>query len=188
MAPPVRQDVLCAELARDAETLVRRARALAGEVSDQALRRPPPDGGWSAAQVFEHLVVANESYLVILRRVAASSPRPAAPDAAWRPSFVGGVLVRSFTSPRRMPAPRIYRPPEPRPNVIAAFAQGVEEMVGLMNRLAGADWRRVRTASPVTRWIRLNLGDCFPIIVRHAERHFRQIDRVLSSPGPSVTG
>jgi hypothetical protein len=38
----------------------------------------------------------------------------------------------------------------------------------------------VRFRSPVTALLRLNLGDGFLILISHAERHFGQIDRVLS--------
>jgi len=162
-----------------ADGLIRRARALASGTPPARLGRPALDGGWSAAQVFEHLVIANESYLVTLRRVAAGTPTRAQPGAVWRPSLAGGLLVWSFGSPRRWPAPRIYLPPAPRPRVIEGFVAGMEELVGLLDRLAEADWRRVRLRSPVSGFIRLNLGDCFAILVTHAERHFRQIDRVL---------
>jgi hypothetical protein len=167
-----------------ADVLIGRARALRSATPLERLDRPASNGGWSAAEVFEHLVIANESYLVMLRRVAAAGPPLAQPAAIWRPSLAGRLLVRSFRSPRRMRAPRIYRPPAPRPHVIEAFTAGMDELKGQMDRLARADWRRVRLRSPVTALVRLNLGDCFPILIAHAERHFQQIDRVLGEDPP----
>jgi hypothetical protein len=47
-----------------------------------------------------------------------------------------------------------------------------------VRRAATLDWRRTRTTSPISPLIRLNLGDCFTILVVHAQRHLGQIDRL----------
>jgi hypothetical protein len=163
-----------------AEALIRRARAIRDRVPPERLARPPADGGWSAAQVFEHLAIADESYLAMLRKLDPRALPPAGADPVWRPTLGGRMLVWSFRTPRKFRAPRIYLPPAPRPQVIEAFVTGIEELVSLMNALDGAEWRRVGLRSPVTQLIRLNLGDAFSILIHHAERHFGQIDRVLS--------
>jgi hypothetical protein len=150
-----------------------------------ALEWHPPDGGWSAGQVFEHLCVANDSYLVRLRRVLNRPPRRAdreVVDAAWHPSFAGRFLAKSMESPRKMPAPRMWRPaPAPRANVIAEFLGRQREIEALIERSMAGEWQRTRLASPVSSLIRMNVGDAFTILVRHAERHFRQIDRLVAS-------
>jgi len=45
---------------------------------------------------------------------------------------------------------------------------------------AGGDsvWRPSLLSSPISRLIRLNLGDCFAILVAHARRHLGQIERI----------
>jgi hypothetical protein len=150
-----------------------------------ALEWHPPDGGWSAGQVFEHLCVANDSYLVRLRRVLNRPPRRAdreVVDAAWHPSFAGRFLAKSMESPRKMPAPRMWRPaPAPRANVIAEFLGRQREIEALIERSMAGEWQRTRLASPVSSLVRMNVGDAFTILVRHAERHFRQIDRLVAS-------
>jgi hypothetical protein len=144
--------------------------------------RRPPEGGWSIAQVFEHLCLADDSYLNAMESVIQSArPAPAEPGAGWRPSFIGGLMVRSFRSPRKMlvKAPRIYRPgPVPRPNVIDAYLERNRRTLDLLEGAAGLRWQKLRLVSPVTPLVRMNLGDGFEIIVTHAERHFRQIERI----------
>src|SRR6185503_9957881 len=83
-------DVRTSELQRAADTA--------------ALEWQPPEGGWSAGQVFEHLCVANDSYLVGLRRVlgtVSATSRGDVADRVWRPSFAGRLLARSMDSPRK---------------------------------------------------------------------------------------
>jgi hypothetical protein len=139
----------------------------------------PPDGGWSVGQVFEHLCVANDDYLVTLRRVLANPPAGSQAERRWKPSLAGRLLVRSFESSRKLPTPKRWRPaPAPRPNVTREFLERQRELVELMERSMAFEWNRVRFASPVSPLIRMNVGDAFTILVTHAERHFRQLDRV----------
>ena len=155
----------------------------AGDTS--ALDWQPPEGGWSAGQVFEHLCVANDSYLVLLRRVlgtVSATSRGDVTGRVWRPSFAGRLLARSMESPRKLRAPKMYRPASaPRPNVIAEFLTRQREIEQLIESSIAHDWRRLRLASPVSRLIRMNVGDAFTVLVRHAERHFRQIDSRLAA-------
>jgi hypothetical protein len=157
-----------------------RALTIQETIDAAALSWQPAAGSWSVGQVFEHLCIANDDYLVGLRR-ALARPAESASHAAsrWKPSFAGRLLVRSFESSRKFPAPKMWRPaPTPRPNVIGEFLARQRELVELMERSIAFEWTRVRLASPVSPLIRMNVGDAFAILVTHAERHFRQIDRV----------
>ena len=180
----ISQKELAKTLVHDLHAVDARADAVSRSASSVVLNWKPASGGWSAAQIFEHLCVANDSYLVVIRRLLAG----AAPNVAqnqesvvWRPSLVGGILARSMESPRKLPAPKQWHPvPEPRHDVIAEFLDRQREIVQLMEHSSPYEWRRVRLASPVSMFIRMNLGDAFTIMVRHAERHMGQIERRLA--------
>lgn len=168
--------LISATRALDARTL-----RIEQTLDSAALSWRPPNGGWSIGTVFEHLCVANDSYLEVLRRLVANAPRGTGSHEAlpWKRSFAGRLLVHSFKSSRKMSAPKIYRPsPEPRPNVIGEFLERQRELVSLIERSMTLEWQRIRMASPVTRIIRMNIGDAFDVLVTHAERHFQQIDRI----------
>ena len=171
-------------LIRDMHALDVRAGEIARTADSTALQWKPPAGGWSAGQVLEHLCVANDSYLVVLRKLLAN-PSPngnrGTSTAVWRPSLMGGLLAWSMESPRKLRAPKMLRPaPEPRDNVIAEFLARQREIVQLIEQSLSYEWRRVRFLSPVSPLFRMNLGDAFTVIVRHAERHMRQIDARLA--------
>jgi hypothetical protein len=155
-----------------------------------ALDWRPASDVWSAAQVFEHLCAATDGYLAVIRplveRVSAT-PNGDGANATWRPSLIGGILTRSMTSERKLPAPKRWRPSlEARPNVIAAFLERQREIVALIERSSSAEWGRLRMSSPISPLIRMNVGDAFTILVRHEERHFRQIERTLALAHASV--
>lgn len=185
MTGPVAQSRLREELLRASRAVSARVAGLQDELTAIQLGWAPPEGGWGVGQVLEHLCVAHDSYLARLR--AMVPPRgagaPASGDTTWRPTLVGRLLVHSLRSPRRLPAPRMYRVASTaRAGVAGEFLARQRELEELMERAAPLDWRRERLSSPISGLVRLNLGDAFLLQVVHAERHRGQIDRVLGHP------
>jgi hypothetical protein len=163
--------------------VIERIRDTVSGLPEAELTRRPPNGGWSIGEVLEHLIVSADSYLERLRTILAKEQRAGAdPHRTWKPSLMGGLLVQSFRSPRKMRAPKIYKPgPAPRPRVLEEFLQRQEETGRLIARSADMDWHGVRFVSPVMSLIRMNLGDAFTVLVAHAERHAEQIERVRAA-------
>ena len=176
----LRQDELRSVLHLEVEQATARVLALTSQLDERALHRGPADGGWSVARVLEHLCVAHDSYAGPIRAlIARPGARRATPDTEWRPSLMGGWLAAGMRSPRRLPAPTIFRPSaEPRPRVVAEFRRRQDELDELLDAAAGVDWTHLRTGSPVNRLIRLNLGDCFVVTATHTARHAGQMERV----------
>jgi uncharacterized damage-inducible protein DinB len=166
------------------EVLQRIERAVA-DMDGDVLSRRPPDGGWSIAEVLEHLIVSADSYVESIRRVMGENPeKRAAASTTWKPSIMGGMLVSSFRNPRKLPAPRMYQPgPSPRANTYEEFVRRQQEVGRLITEAQPLDWRAVRMRSPVIPLIRMNLGDALSVLVVHAERHAGQIERVRKSLG-----
>ena len=171
-----------AALARQLADRTARVRALRA-LDPVAMAWSPPGGGWSAGQVVEHLLVTDGSYLPKLRTLVADPAAPrAAADAVWKPSLVGGLLVRSLESPRKLPAPKPWRITAPaRTGVVDLYLAQLEETAALLARATPLDWRRIRTSSPLSRLVRMNLGDVFTVLVTHVGRHLGQIERVQAA-------
>lgn len=183
MAAPISQASYRDNLLRANRAVIDRIRTAAAPMSDAALLQTPFSGGWSIAEVLEHLTISADSYLDRLRLIVGSDHgRTPSPDATWKPTLMGGLLVASFRSARKMRAPRIYRPgPTPRPQVLEEFIKRQEELGRLINEGARFDWRYIHFRSPAIPLIRMNLGDAFAVVVVHAERHAGQIERVKTT-------
>ena len=176
---PIRQELLATQLTRGLEALDQRLRSAMADRSAHELAWHPADRGWSAGEVLEHLVVANDSYLrLIVRLVERDAPRRTA-STTWRPSLMGRFLAGSLRAPRKLPAPKVYRPSAPRAGVLEALHAQHAELQRLIAAADPLEWRRIRLSSPVSALIRLNLGDAFVISVVHTERHLGQLERVL---------
>ena len=145
----------------------------------------PPEGGWSIAQVMEHLIITDESYLQPLS-AALSGAKTTATSPEWRPSLIGGFLIRSQMpeSTTKVRTPARWRPgPEARANVVEEYIRIRERLIEVLRQADGKDLRRVKLSSPAAKWIRINAGDALMTLVVHTQRHLRQIDRIMQHPG-----
>lgn len=177
------QSTLLSTLLADTDAATRRIESLARPLSDAQLRWHAPEA-WGVGEVLEHLCISDDSYLEIIRRLVAAPDAPrAGGEPRWRSTIGGGIMAWSLGSPRKLPAPKMFRPgPAPRPQVLDEFLRRKRELAALMRAAAPLDWRRIRTASPVTSLLRLNLGDAFRILVVHTTRHAGQIERIVAHP------
>jgi hypothetical protein len=166
------------ERAREVRASIATIAELRAELSDLQLAWRPPDGGWSIAQVFEHLIISDASYLERMRAMVDHGKRG---DTPWKPTFGGGLLIKTVSpaNRRKTSAPRIYRPPaEPRARVVEAYLALRTNFLELIERADGVDLRRNRMVSPVTWLMRPNLGDAIMVLTVHTQRHLQQIDRI----------
>lgn len=143
----------------------------------------PPEGGWSIAQVMEHLIITEESYLATFDRILARRPVHAS-NEEWTPSLIGGFLTRSqMPEARKMTSPSAWRPaPEARANVVEEYIAVRRRLIEAMRKADGHNLRRTKLSSPAAKLVRINLGDAFMTLVVHTQRHLRQIERIRSHP------
>ena len=117
-----------------------------------------------------------------MRRLLGSArPDAAAALRPWKPTLIGRFAVNMFERPTRMPTPKRMAPAaSPRGGVVESFLAHQHTLSQLLDDATAFDWRRLRMSSPVVSLpIRVNLGDVFFILVVHAERHARQMERVV---------
>jgi uncharacterized membrane protein len=161
---------------------------IARPLDPERLHRRPPDSGWSVGQVLEHLCVSAEIYEAPLQALLRTARvDAAAPLREWKPTAFGRMLVGSLAAPRKLSTPKSMTPSlTPRAAVLEAFLGMHAALVTRIDHAATFDWRALRLSSPaVPRLLRplarLNLGDVFNVFVVHAERHARQIERVVAT-------
>ncbi len=182
---PGRQSGLSPLWAERLKRQTARVRALTATLDAERLLWRPPDGGWGAAHVLEHLVVTADNYLPTMRHLASEGPVARNPENVWWKGTLGGrFLVHALRAPRKLPAPRVFQiAGQLRPQVAEAFVDRQDETVRLLELSRDRHWRKCRLASPASSLIRLNLGDCFAVLVTHTDRHLLQLERVLRHPG-----
>jgi hypothetical protein len=176
---------MLAQLMPELDRIEPRTRASVAGLPESKFRELPPEGGWSIAQVFEHLCRANLDYLDGPLATAIEKSRARGPsEKPWRPSLAGGWLAGALVEGTKpVPTMKPWRVTgEPRPNVVDAFLATVERLRAAMLQADGHDLG-VGFSSPVAPLIRINLGDAFRVLVVHCHRHLAQVERTRRAVG-----
>ena len=181
----MKQSELTHQLLAEHQAATAKAQDLLADLSAAQLAWSPPSGGWGIAQVLEHLVVAADSYLDVMRPAITKAPKTSsAAESEWRGKLGGRLLVWSLRNPRKLPAPKVYQVgPVARANVFAEFLSRQSAVGDLFQATREVEWRRVTLLSPVSSLLRLNLGDAFGILVSHTTRHLGQMERIRGRVG-----
>lgn len=181
-AAPFR-DPLLAALAPRLAALEGRTRVVVAGLAGDDLARTPPGGGWSVAQVFEHLCRGNEAYFAPMAAAITSARRHGRASRPHRHSFFGRLLLGAIaeSNPRRLPTTPKMTPLAVREGVVERFLATLARIEALAREADGADLRE-RLWSPIAP-VPLNLGDAFAILVTHAERHLAQAERARRAIG-----
>ena len=178
------KDPYLSELVRGNEEVLARAADLDGLLIEEQLNWRPPSGGWTAGQALEHIVISGLLYINRIDEIIARARREGKTrDRPWKPSLMGGVIMRSVNpaNGKKWPTQKVFTPgATPRPNVVKELIRMHERLERQMRSADGLDLRSVKITSPVNSLIRMNIGDAFGILVYHAQRHLLQAGRILS--------
>ncbi|HEU4557709.1 MAG TPA: DinB family protein [Longimicrobium sp.] len=151
----------------------------------------PAPGRWSVGQVVNHLALADASYVERIAGVLADGRARGLRDRGdYKPSLLGGMMVRSMEPPprKRFKAPKIWQPADFKvaldPAGELARLDGLHGRIeALIREAAGLDLRRIRLSSPVSSLIRMNVGDALALILSHERRHLYQLRKVTEEAG-----
>ena len=100
-------------------------------------------------------------------------------------SFIGRRLIAAMRpgSSVRARAPKVFRPEDkPPPKSWRHFLAGQATTAGLLRDAGGLPLNRLHVASPITRLLRLRLGESLVLLVVHQQRHLLQAPRVREDP------
>lgn len=155
----------------------------------EMLTGQPAPGSWNALECVEHLNLTLEYYLPQIRKgIARAVSRGQTPNEHFRPGFIGErfarlmrptdevVRMRVRTFPRYRPRINGYQKNE----VLFRFRDLMEELFVCAGDSQQVDLGKVRVRSAVGNIIRFRLGDLFPVILAHNERHLFQAHKALA--------
>lgn len=155
---------------------------IAGLGDEEFNWRPAPDR-WSVAECLDHLCVIGT---LILPKLDEGIQK--AEENGWRSEgpfkygFLGNWFVKAVgpdeSSPprRKFKAPKIYTPTSNHSisRLEKSFTQLQDQFIERVERANGYDLARVKIPSPVTRLLKLSLGQWFGLLAGHQMRHFMQ--------------
>jgi hypothetical protein len=160
--------------------LIERGVAAAKDFDSEALNRVPEPGRWSAGQIFEHMLIAQDLYLPSME--AALRTAPQAGEAEIRHTRLGKMILGAMDKPN-VPSPKKMHPSAGpfTEEIVERWVQRHEQIIDLAHRARGMNLGVALVRNPVMPIFRMSLADCFEIFVAHAERHVGQIEALASS-------
>lgn len=167
------------------------ARELVAGLPDASFnwRRAPRT--WSMGECFDHLNVVGRKYLRAVDRAIEKGRREGLTGVGpFRYGLLEGLFVRTMEPPPRFRfrAPAAFTPASDvrRHDALAAFLALQDELQERLVQAEGLDLRRLKTPSPVSRYLKLSLGKAFEGVAAHQRRHLwqaRQVKKDGAFPG-----
>ena len=150
---------------------------------ESVLLRPPTDGGWSIAECFEHLNSYADFYLSYMQK-SVEKKSSISGDVLFNYSVLGRYFIRLMDpqrSSKKMKAMKRHLPLKSKAphQVIAHFIQHMEELLLLLKQCREHDLKKMRIATSISCFIRLNGGDALHFLLMHNERHLVQARNLL---------
>lgn len=152
-----------------------RADVAQGRLDESQWNRPEA-GGWSPAQILEHMALSNAPYLEKLPQAVAGAGMD--DSRTVRQSWVGKMILKMAGPGGNAPAPKAWVPgPGPfRREVYDRWRAQQERLIALCSEARGKDLGSMRISNPLIKFVRMTLCDSFLILADHTERHVRQIE------------
>jgi hypothetical protein len=181
------------EYQRQFEAIKRDADDLLAGLTDAQFNWHPVPGRWSMAECLAHLNITGQVYLpVIDRGINGARSQQMFGQGPFRHGLLGKLFIRATEPPAKIKvkAPKLFAPlPEHLLAVVGpAFASLQEQLLRRVREANGIDLGRVRVTSPVSKLLKLSLGQCFAFIAAHERRHLwqaRQVKNEHNFPGQS---
>lgn len=156
---------------------------------DRCMRQPAP-GAWSALDCISHLNLAMDVMLKeIDRRIEQAVAKGQKPNENYRPGFIGQRFARLLAPKdgdvrRRIKTGKRFQPqvvPGNEHKVLDDFRNRIDRLGKQAEDSRKVNLNRCRVNSNFGPIVKFKLGDTFPIVLAHNERHIFQARKALQS-------
>jgi DinB superfamily len=144
--------------------------------------RPSPTQ-WSIEECLAHLTMVGQWEIrAIEQAIEQGKQRGLTGQGPFEYGPIDRFIVNQTEPPVRtaMPAPRHFTPLHGQPvtAVLPTFYHVQSQLMLQLERADGLDLRRVKVATPISRFLKMSLGAMFAQIAAHERRHLEQARRV----------
>ncbi|MBS1492874.1 MAG: DinB family protein [Bacteroidetes bacterium] len=169
------------------EAVIKKTEAEFGSLSQTQLNKKPAPDKWSAAQVFDHLIIYNSAYFPIYEEVASGRHK----NSLWQSinplsHLTGHFLLKALRSNTfKVKALKTFEPGAGTlpASIIKDFVQNTNILLKYFTQIdeRRIDVNKTIVHSPAGTVFTYTLKDSMDISVTHMERHLKQAERVLKN-------
>jgi hypothetical protein len=158
-----------------------------GYLEPEQLAWRPDDKTWSVGECLHHIWITNDKYLASLDKVIRESDRKERLGEEYKSSWVGTRFIEMVgpTGGKNTPVPKVLMPDRNRVprDIVQLLMDQMEAFEEFIEESKGKDLRRTKMASPISKMLKLPLGDVFIALQGHNERHINQAVRLMRLGG-----
>lgn len=143
---------------------------------------------WSIAQCLDHLMVTDNQYASILKKMAAGTYKP----TFWAKMGIGANFFGKFLIKTTAPIPdkkgktiAAFEPSKSdlSADIVKKYQTHDKEWRALLSQLDNINYAKTRLSSPAGAAITYTLEDLLTLLANHKERHYHQAMAVMQSDG-----
>jgi hypothetical protein len=154
-----------------------------GELNEDQLNRKLSPDKWSIGECIDHLVISHDQYLKNIRKIEFERIEPGNDSKPYKHTIFGNILVNSVSpeATRKVKTFKVFKPIHKliAIGVVDDYHRSLDELIEVARKFEGYDLIKIKISSPISSFIRLNLGDAFMIHLNHDRRHIDQANKVL---------
>ncbi|HXH62151.1 MAG TPA: DinB family protein [Fimbriimonadaceae bacterium] len=151
------------------------------DLTPEQLQYRPDEKTWSLGQVFLHIWLANDKYLVKMSDVVLHTEKKEKENQEYKPGFFGSRFIQMVgpTGGKNTPVPKILEPDYKKvpDDIVQRVLDQLTAIEEFLDASEGKDIVKTRITSPVAKALKLRLGDVFKLLEQHNERHINQAMR-----------
>ncbi|HUB79751.1 MAG TPA: DinB family protein [Bryobacteraceae bacterium] len=165
------------------EQIEKQARELTGQLDEARFNWRPSPAEWSIEECLAHLTMVGQWEIrAIEKAIEEGKQRGLTGHGPFQYGALDRFVVHQTEPPVRNPLPtsRHFVPlhGQPLTAVMPTFYHVQSQLSLQLQRADGLDLRRVKVATPISRFLKLSLGAMFAQIAAHERRHLNQACRV----------
>jgi hypothetical protein len=174
-------------LRRQFEAIRAEAESLLADLNDAQFNWHPHPREWSIAECLDHLIVTGRQSLSFIgSAIREARWRGLLGQGPFRYGWLERWFVRAMDAPPRMKfkAPKAYAPSPDRHRaaVVPDFFALQEAFVECLHEANGIDLAKTKVSNPVSKWLKLSLGQELAFSAAHERQHLWQARRIKEHP------
>jgi len=177
-------DKLLHKFLSEAPLLIDTANKQFSSLSENQFNWKPSEEKWSIGECIDHLIVTHKLYNSKFKELQPLFEDSDEGSFKFKHTFSGRMLLKYVdpNSPKKVKTFKVFKPSmrQINTNIIRSFCEEVETMISFAEKLHGADLTKLKIISPVTRLLRMNIGDALLINLYHDKRHLNQAEKIIN--------
>ena len=145
----------------------------------------PSEERWNVGECIEHLVITQNLYNSKIKELQPLFETSDKGEFKFKHTFSGRMILKYVDpdSDTRSKTFKVFKPASKKINtsIFGSFCEEVEMMISFAEYMHGIDLTKLKISSPITKLLKMNVGDALLINLYHNRRHLNQAEKILNN-------